>query len=118
MDLVHVEDMAKAHILALTNSGADGNSFNIGTGIPTSAVDLASLLVREMCGKEGHLIKFIPHDMNGVKLRCCNITKARTILGYSPEYNLEKGIRSTIEWWKDEANWNRQKGKDGFPLGV
>ncbi len=33
----------------------------------------------------------------------CDITPAMTELGYAPEYDLEKGVRETIAWYKNEG---------------
>jgi nucleoside-diphosphate-sugar epimerase len=34
----------------------------------------------------------------------CDITKARTLLGYEPRIGLSEGARRTAEWYKKE-NW-------------
>jgi nucleoside-diphosphate-sugar epimerase len=33
----------------------------------------------------------------------CDISKAKTELGYKPEYSLQEGIRETIEWYRKEG---------------
>ena len=33
----------------------------------------------------------------------CDITPAINELGYAPEYDLEKGVRETIDWYKNEG---------------
>jgi len=101
MDLVHVRDMAEAHLLALISGNADGEAFNIGTGVATSANDLAYHLTQIM-GVPDHPIKFVSQDVNVVKLRCCDITKARSILGYTPTYTLPSGLLSTVAWWRKQ----------------
>ena len=34
----------------------------------------------------------------------CDITKAQDELGFAPSYNLEKGLKESIEWYK-KNNW-------------
>lgn len=103
MDLVHVQDMAFAHLSALMAGGADGEAFNIGTGEATSATDLANWLIHEM-DAPGHPIQYTPHDANLVKMRRCNITKAQQYFGYDPIYDVEKGIASTVAWWRAQSD--------------
>lgn len=115
MDLVHVEDMAEAHLLALVNERADGEAFNIGTGVATTAKALACQLLSEFemdpsdrapvipsraSGRPVHPVEYLPHDVNLVKMRRCDISKARRVLGYEPIYNVEDGIKSTVAWWR------------------
>jgi UDP-glucose 4-epimerase len=102
MDLVHVADMAEAHVLALVWGRADGEAFNIGTGVATSARELAERLVQEF-GVPDHPIQYVPQDVNLVKMRCCDIDKARRVLGYEPRFDVETGIRSTVAWWRMQA---------------
>jgi nucleoside-diphosphate-sugar epimerase len=33
----------------------------------------------------------------------CDITPAERELGYKPEYNLERGVKETIDWYKKEG---------------
>ncbi len=100
LDLVHYQDMARAHLLALTLPQADGLAFNIGSGISTTVKELAVRLTQLMEVPD-HPIQYDPgHDGNRVKKRCVDITRARTVLGYQPQYSLEAGLQETISWWK------------------
>ena len=36
-----------------------------------------------------------------IKHQYLSARKAREILGWKPKYNLEKGLRETIKWYKD-----------------
>jgi sterol-4alpha-carboxylate 3-dehydrogenase (decarboxylating) len=49
--------------------------------------------------KPQHPITFLPSDINVVKNRCCDISKAREYLDYRPRYGLEKGLQETVDWW-------------------
>lgn len=99
MDLVHVSDMARAHVLALASAAADGEAFNVATGVATSAANLAYQLITVM-NQPGYPVQFVPHDVNLVKNRCVDITKAHELLGYQPQYPLAAGLRSTVDWWR------------------
>lgn len=102
LDAVHVSDMARAHYLALRSRAADGEAFNIGTGVSTSVHDLARLLKLELGVPEWPVI-YEAHDVNGVKQRMCAIGKAQDVLGYVPRVELIDGLRETVAWWKERS---------------
>lgn len=90
--------------LARTVWKADGNidNFNIVLNRPVAiAVGYLSEFFSKLSGKEPGLTPF------RVKVVCAyryhNITKAKTILGYKPNVDLEKGIKYTLDWM-DETN--------------
>ncbi len=96
-DFVYVEDVVEANMLALTTEKAAGEVFNIATGQPSSMNELLRRL-QEKIGKQlrpihkGSRVADIRHSY------AC-IEKARRILGYEPEYDLEKGITKLTRWF-------------------
>ena len=46
-------------------------------------------------------IKYVPKDNLIPNRGTLNVDKARHILGYKPQYDLEKGYVKYIEWYKD-----------------
>ncbi|MBV9171631.1 MAG: NAD-dependent epimerase/dehydratase family protein [Chloroflexi bacterium] len=96
-DFVHVSDVARACMLAMTSSSADGQVFNVGTGRPISVLDVASVLARELRWTGGFEVvkKFRAGD---VRHCFANITRARSALGYEPRRTFEDGVRELVEW--------------------
>ena len=41
-----------------------------------------------------------PDRAGDIKHSNADISKARTMLGYDPEWSFEKGIKEAIEWYK------------------
>jgi dTDP-L-rhamnose 4-epimerase len=97
-DFVSVHDVAKACILAPEVKKAEGEVFNIGSGSSFSVMDIAEKMSR-LLNKE-----FIKSDITGEyrigDIRHCfaDITKAKKILGYTPEVELEKGLSELTQW--------------------
>ena len=57
-------------------------------------------LVVECWGKgsrQDRLDKNAPHEANILKL---DITKAKTLLGWAPAWNIEQSIKATVDWYK------------------
>ncbi len=77
--------------------------FNLGNTREISINELAKLIWRLVRGEEDTpKIKLIPYSTFGkyedVMRRIPDITRARTLLGFEPEVDLEDGLRMTIAW--------------------
>jgi nucleoside-diphosphate-sugar epimerase len=98
-DLVYVQDVVSANILALTKKDAIGEVFNIATGKEISVNTLVHTLGK-IIGKKD--LKPIYEDPNPGEIRrsYAGIEKARKILGYEPVFSLEKGLKKLVEWYR------------------
>jgi UDP-N-acetylglucosamine 4-epimerase len=45
--------------------------------------------------------KFGPERKGDVKHSNADISKARMLLGYNPDYNFERGLMEAIDWYKE-----------------
>jgi len=96
-DFTHVEDVAKANLLAATSEGAIGETINVGTGKPTTIMELAlkvKKLVRDVP------LRFGPRPKGDPMGGYADTTKLKRILGFIPETPLEDGIRKYVEWYE------------------
>lgn len=98
-DFIHVRDVAKANIIALESKSAHYQSLNIGTGRPTSILQIAELL-NDMF--HSSMVPTIPGEYRTGDVRHCygDITKARNLLHFEPSMNLEKGMPDLVNWSK------------------
>ncbi len=102
MDFVHVDDIARANILAAT-SGVTDEVFNIASGSETSLEDLAGALLKVM-GSDLTPEYGPERKVNPVARRLADTTKARELLGFEIAVSLEDGLRSLVEWWRTERD--------------
>jgi UDP-glucose 4-epimerase len=102
MDFVHVEDIARANLLAAASSASD-EVFNIGSGTETSLNELADMLLAVMKSKLRPEYA-PPRKVNAVKRRVASIEAARKTLGYHPRVSLEDGLRSVVAWWQEQRS--------------
>ncbi|MBV8399531.1 MAG: NAD-dependent epimerase/dehydratase family protein, partial [Acetobacteraceae bacterium] len=97
-DFVHVEDVARAFLLALEQPAAPGAVFNIGSGQDVSIREVGSQLAAAM-GRE-HLEPDILGKARIGDIRHCfaDISLARTRLGFAPRRGFEDSLGELAGW--------------------
>lgn len=99
-DLVHVEDVARAFLLAGESELSNGCTIEIGSGNEIRVLDIA-FMVRDMCGSESDIVHMplrIGEDANArIDI---DLTDAWNYLAYKPEIELKEGLRKTIKYYE------------------
>ncbi len=109
-DFVHVSDAIEATASALHKDQAIGQTFNIGTGKPTTVSKLAEIFSH--LTESGSQITHMPARQGEVRASWSNIEKAKEVLEYQPKVSLENGIKSFMQWYnKESENSLRIDGK-------
>jgi UDP-glucose 4-epimerase len=98
----YVDDMVEGTLLALEHPNAVGESFNIGNA--RSAVTIYDLAQRIKRATEatGEIV-FRPLHYTDVELRIPNVDKARNLLGFESQVELDEGLARTIAWYRSRA---------------
>lgn len=94
-DFVYVDDVVEALVAAATASGVDRQVINVGSGRETSVNELVGAIGQAL-GKHLEPI-YNPGQSGGVKRMCADLTRARTLLGFTPVINLLEGLRLMLE---------------------
>jgi UDP-glucose 4-epimerase len=90
----YVSDMVDAIERILETPAAAGEVFNIGNAREVeTTLGLARRIVRI---ESGARIDFQPMSGSEVRVRVPSIDKARAILGYEPQVDLDRGLRATL----------------------
>ncbi len=98
----YIDDIIDGMLLVLTKEAAVGQSFNIGSPRSTVTIhQLARDIVR--LANSTSTLNCVPWNFPDVELRVPDISKARTLLGYEPQLDLEEGLARTIAWYKGQA---------------
>lgn len=98
-DFIHVSDVARANILAMKSSATD-DFFNVGMGIKTTINELVDMLL-ELTGSNLE-VEYRPQEQMFVTHRVGSTERARSILGFQATMPLLEGLRSVIEWRKQD----------------
>jgi dTDP-L-rhamnose 4-epimerase len=96
-DFIDVRDLVRGCALALTESGADGSTVNLGTGRPTSIVEVA----RTIAAGLGKVIepKIVEQYRAGDIRHCYADTRlAEELLGFRSEIAFADGMRDLLAW--------------------
>ena len=99
-DLTFVTDTARAFVLAVTASGIEGETIHFGQGSAISIQELAELCL-QAAGRTARLVSVGQRsrpEKSEVGLLLSDSSKARKLLGWSPEVTLSDGLRATAEY--------------------
>jgi GDP-L-fucose synthase len=96
-EFLYVEDAAEG-ILAATEHYNKTGPVNLGAGFEISIRDLINLIAK-LTGFTGEIM-WDDSKPDGQPRRCLDISKAEEEFGFRAKINFEKGLRKTIEWYK------------------
>lgn len=102
-DFTYIDNVIEANLKAcLASSEAAGKAFNIAYGGREYLIDIYHDLCRAL-GKEIEP-HFGPDRAGDIKHSNADISKARELLGYEPEYDFASGIALAIEWYRENLS--------------
>lgn len=110
-DLIHVDDVVTGLIAAARIPAAEGEVFNLGSGVSHGLRDVAEAIWK-ISGASGALrIGARPKPPGDLMETRADVDKARRLLGWTPRITLEEGLRSTwlaiTNGGKGGATWRR-----------
>ena len=99
-DFTYIENVIEANLKAcLASSEAAGQAFNIAYGGREYLIDMYYGLTKAL--EKEIEPKFGPERAGDIKHSNADISKARKLLGYNPDWSFERGIKAAIEWYKE-----------------
>lgn len=96
-DYVYAGDVAAAMVAAV---GADGGTFNVGTGIETSVLELWEAC-RATAGATLEAVHAEPR-LGELQRSCLDPSRAADVLDWRPRTSLADGLLATWEWLREE----------------
>lgn len=101
-DYFYVKDGALAYIhLAekMDDKKIHGEAFNFSNEIQVSVLELTNKILKLM-KREDLKPRILNEAKNEIKHQYLSAEKSRKMLGWKPKYNLDSGLKETIEWYK------------------
>jgi UDP-glucose 4-epimerase len=102
MDFVHVKDVAHANVLALLSDVID-EAFNVGDQVETNLSQMLTALLKVNNSSLTPVFKEA-NSVNPVSRRLADISKAKSLLGYTPTISLEQGLKELSDWYFKKQN--------------
>lgn len=97
-DFTYIENVIEANLKAcLASHEAAGNVFNIAYGGREYLIDIYHSLTKAL-GKDIEP-EFGPDRAGDIKHSNADISKAREMLGYDPDYDFDSGLKLAIDWY-------------------
>jgi UDP-glucose 4-epimerase len=100
MDFVYVDDVARANLRAAMAPVTD-EVLNIGSGVETSLRDLARRLLQTM-GSSLDVEYEEARRVNPVPRRLADLSRAKSLIGFTPAIDVGEGLIRVVEWWRRE----------------
>lgn len=99
-DFTYIENVIEANLKAcLAPHEAAGEAFNVAFGGREFLLDIYYGLTEALGLKVEP--NFGPDRAGDIKHSNADISKAKSLLGYNPEWSFERGIKAAIEWYRD-----------------
>lgn len=99
-DFTYIDNVIEANLKACqAGKEAAGEAYNIAYGGREYLIDVYNTL-NAVLGKNIKPI-FGPDRKGDIKHSNADISKAKRLLGYNPEYSFEDGIKLAIEWYRE-----------------
>jgi dTDP-glucose 4,6-dehydratase len=102
-DWLHVDDHCRGINLVLLG-GRSGEIYNIGGGRELTNKELTYAILENLNQSE-EMIEKVADRLGHDKRYSVDYSKISRELGYEPQVQFENGIKSTIEWYKENEAW-------------
>lgn len=98
-DFTYVLDVVQGCLLAAVRPEANGKVINVARGQSISVNRLAEMVLRRF-GHPVENVEHLPPRTGEIRDSIADITRARHLLGYEPQFTMERGLELTIASWK------------------
>ncbi|GAG17875.1 unnamed protein product, partial [marine sediment metagenome] len=113
-DWLFVEDHCKAldKVMRGDLKKLKGEVINLGTGVDTDINTIAKMILDRL-GKSQSLLQFVQDRSGHVQRHVASNAKAKILLGWAPNTDLNRGLNRTVDWYvKNEEWWRKLRTPD------
>ncbi len=102
--LTHVEDIADGIVTAMAADAGLNEDFNISAARELTVAEIAAI-VWEACGEDPAelALEHLPSFAVDVQRRWPSVEKARRVLGWEAQIEVEEGVARTVRWLREHA---------------
>lgn len=100
-DLTYVADVARGTVAGLRDVGYE--TINLGSDSPVSLMDVIRT-VEDAIGKKA-ILDFVPRHQADVTDTWADISKAKSLLSWSPCMDLRRGVQHMVDWYRENRSF-------------
>lgn len=100
-DFVFIDDVVDATILGIEKEEANFESFNVGTGVCTNVLEVASVL-KEKYQSDTEIVISGNYRLGDIRHNYADLTKINEKLGFTPKVSFEQGITQFVQWVNEQ----------------
>ncbi|MBA3671823.1 MAG: NAD-dependent epimerase/dehydratase family protein [Gemmatimonadaceae bacterium] len=99
-DFIFVDDLVDGLVRCARTPAAHGEAVNLGTGRQTRIIDLARTII-DLCDSRSEIVFAARRNWDHSIRRQADISKARQLLGLSPDVTVREGLERNIAWFRE-----------------
>lgn len=96
-DFVYIDDVVNATVLGIEHPQPINEAFNIGTGTPTTVMEVAQTL-QALYGTDSPIAVTGNFRIGDIRHNAADIRKATKVLGYTPKTDFKTGVAAFAAW--------------------
>ena len=96
-DFVFISDVVDATVLGIEKETANNQVFNVGTGVATDVISVATELSNNY-GIQVPITISGNYRLGDIRHNYADITKARQLLGFEPKISFKEGLKQFTDW--------------------
>ena len=99
-DYLYIDDLIQGILKTLKKNLNPGSIYHLASGIEEKTIDLAKMIIR-IASKSNYPIEFLDKRVGEIERNFAKYDKAFKELKFIPTINLEAGLETTWNWYKD-----------------
>lgn len=96
-DFVYIDDVVNSIYLSIINETANDNSYNVGTGVATTVLEVAQIL-QECYGIEVPTTISGNYRLGDIRHNFADVSKIKNDLNWTPQTNIKQGLENFSKW--------------------
>jgi dTDP-glucose 4,6-dehydratase len=105
-DWLYVEDHCQA-IWTVLNKAKPGEVYNIGGNNEMTNRRITEIILQEMGRSWDDSVQYVKDRPGHDRRYAIDASKIKRELGWEPKHRFEDAIKTTIQWYRDHADWWR-----------
>lgn len=102
-DFVYIDDVVDATVAGLESARANGEIFNVGSGVPVDVLTVAQELISNY-GQNCNLVISGNYRLGDIRHNYASLSKITRKLSFQPKYDFKTGIKMFTDWVSSQAS--------------